>query len=145
MDKTLFPLMLLLLFGGCAQTQKELAPSVRHMIKSEKLKITMKKIDNVIYERHMSELDRDRIRGRYVLSLAENLRNLSEELILIEASDTKANETDAYRTYARLIDAEADALESLASKKRFEYLPARVEKVKNICNSCHTHFRVEHR
>lgn len=144
MKKTLVILFSLILFG-CSAPQKSLDPSVRHMVKSDKLRVIMSRIDNVIYERQQSELDRDRMRGRYVRSLAQTLRDLSHELELIESLDDANNESRLYKSYGELMYQEARDLEYLAQQQAYENLPQSVENIKNICNSCHAQFGVEQR
>jgi len=144
MKKIVFILSLLTLFG-CTQPQKTVNPSLRHMVKSDKLQLVMSKIDNVIYERQLSELDRDRRRGRHVSSLAETLRDLSRELELIESLDSSSDDSEIYKRYADLIHDEADVLDSLAQQQAYENLPDALENIKNICNSCHIHYGVEPR
>jgi len=139
--------LMTVVFGlfGCSHSTQELDPSLRHMLKSEKLYITMKKLDSIVYERQLSELDRDRARGRHVLDLATTLRSLSSELEAISQIDEQKDKIELYKSYAKLINTEAQALESITQNYTFEYLPQRVESIKNICNSCHAHFNVEHR
>jgi cytochrome c556 len=142
MKKILLILVMLLGFSACVRPSKELNPPSIHMIKSKKLKILMQQLDNVIYERQMSELDRDHRRRRYVKSMAISLKKLSDELKLIEPIDANVSERNYYKEYAQLLDVEVDALDSLAKENTFEYLPNRLNSINNICNSCHTQFNV---
>jgi hypothetical protein len=65
------------IFLGCAAKEQSSKPAVKHMIQSEKLRILMRELDLVVYERQKSELERDKMRKRYVLTLADTLKKLS--------------------------------------------------------------------
>lgn len=137
-------LALFLLFGlfGCSFKDTSKSTPVRHMIKSEKLHILMRELDMVIYERQKSEIDRDAMRKRYLLTLSETLKNLSGELDKLV--DEKSQEDQAvYKKHALLLKANANDLEDLAKKYQFELLTQRLEEVKQSCNSCHQHFGVK--
>lgn len=136
---------LLIIFSGCSHSQKELDPSVRHILKSDKFQIIMQKLDSVIYERRLSELDRDRRRGRYVNSLSQTLREFSDELALIESSDTSSDDAILYKEYSKRIIVQADKLEILAKKQTFKHLEKNIKDIENICNSCHVHYGIEHK
>jgi|GEM_PF-5658045 len=142
MKKFVLILMILLAFTACVHPKKELDPAINHMKKSEKLTMMMHQLDNVVYEREMSELDRDQRRGLYVKSMAVTLKNLSDELKLIEPKDASKSEKNFYKEYAQLLDVEVEALDLLAKDNTFEYLPGRLNSINNICNSCHTQFNV---
>ena len=138
-------LALFLLFGlfGCSSKDGATGTPVRHMIKSEKLHILMRELDMVIYERQKSEIDRDAMRKRYLLTLADTLKNLSGELNKLV--DEKSSKDQAvYQKHALLIEKNANDLEDLAQRYQFELLSQRLDEVKHSCNSCHQHFGVKH-
>lgn len=138
-------LALFLLFGlfGCSLKNTANSTPVRHMIKSEKLHILMRELDMVIYERQKSEIDRDAMRKRYLLTLSDTLKNLSGELDKLVDEKSKEDQK-VYKKHALLLKANANDLEELAMTYQFEMLPQRLSEVKQSCNSCHQHFGVKH-
>lgn len=136
--------LLLLGLSGCSMhQQKEKSSSVRHMIKSEKLREMMRELDMVVYERQKSEIDRDSLRQRYVLSLAQTLRNLSEELGKLK-EHKEPSDLDVYKKHAALLQENAQQLDSVAHSYKFELLPQALQEVRNTCGSCHQHFGIKH-
>jgi cytochrome c556 len=135
---------LFLLFGlfGCSSKDTTKSTPVRHMIKSDKLHILMRELDMVIYERQKSEIDRDAMRKRYLLTLADTLKNLSGELDKLIDEKNKEDQK-VYQKHALLLKANANDLEELAHSYRFELLSQRLDEVKQSCNSCHKHFGVK--
>lgn len=134
-----------LLFGlfGCSSKDTTKSTPVRHMIKSEKLHLLMRELDMVIYERQKSEIDRDAMRKRYLLTLADTLKNLSGELNKL-VEEKSAKDQAAYKKHALLLEKNANDLEDLAQRYQFELLSQRLEEVKKSCSSCHQHFGVKH-
>ena len=134
-------MVLFLVLGGCSVKETEQKKdSVRHMIKSEKLHLLMRELDMVVYERQKSELDRDRLRKRYVLNLAQTIKELSSELEKIKTQD----DAEVYKKHAKLLEQSSNSLRLTAERYEFEMLDQNLQELKNICNSCHKHFRVEH-
>lgn len=141
--KMFFAFFLLLGLFGCSSKDTAKSTPVRHMIKSEKLHLLMRELDMVIYERQKSEIDRDAMRKRYLLTLADTLKNLSGELNKLV--DEKSSKDQAvYQKHALLIEKNANDLEDLAQRYQFELLSQRLDEVKQSCNSCHQHFGVKH-
>lgn len=140
--KMFFAFFLLLGLFGCSSKEASQSTPVRHMIKSEKLHILMRELDMVIYERQKSEIDRDTMRQRYLLTLSDTLKNLSGELDKLV--DEKSKEDQAvYKKHALLLKTNANDLEDLAQSYRFEFLSQRLAEVKQTCQSCHQHFGVK--
>ena len=135
-------LFTLLALFGCSSKEVHESTPVRHMIKSEKLHILMRELDMVIYERQKSEIDRDAMRKRYLLTLADTLKNLSGELDKLVDEKSKEDQK-VYKKHAFLLKTNANDLEELAQKYQFELLAQRLEEVKHSCNSCHVHFGIK--
>lgn len=62
--KVLFINILFLLLSGCAIKQTELNEIEKHTINSSELKVLMRELDMVVYDRYKSELERDDTRRR---------------------------------------------------------------------------------
>jgi len=142
--KIVLAALLLLGLSACSTHQQEnKSSSVRHMIKSEQLREMMRELDMVVYERQKSEIDRDSLRKRYVLTLAQTLRKLSSELSKIKQTK-QLSDVQVYEKHASLLQENATDLENLAKSYKFELLPQSLQEVRNTCSSCHKHFGVKH-
>lgn len=135
----------LFLFSGCALKEQSDKPALKHMIQSEKLRLLMRELDLVVYERQKSELERDKMRKRYVLTLADTLKKLSAEVENMPkgdlGSDLTPSDFDDYKRYAKSLNQDANELYALAQNYEFELLTRKMEDIKISCNSCHKQFR----
>lgn len=140
-------IVLFFLLNGCAGKEHESSTALKHMIQSEKLRLLMRELDMVVYERQKSELDRDRMRKRYMLSMGETLKNLSAEVKNISERDLGAKLTQddivEYKKYANNLSINADEIYEIAQKYEFEKLNQKLEDIKVSCNACHKKFREE--
>jgi len=138
---------LLFLLSGCVNKEHDNSRAVEHMIQSQKLRLLMRELDMVVYERQKSELDRDKMRKRYMLSLGETLKKLSADVESMPESDLglKLRQEDVleYKKYAKRLTQKADEIYNLAQKYEFEELNQKLEDVKVSCNACHKQFRKE--
>jgi hypothetical protein len=136
---------LLVVFSGCSPREQNTKPLVKHMIQSQKLRLLMRELDLVVYEPQKSELERDEIRKRYALTLADTLKRLSVEVENMSKSDLgsnlAANDFDAYKKHAKLLNKNANELYELAQNYKFELIDKKMQDVKISCDSCHNHFR----
>ncbi|TKI70320.1 hypothetical protein FCU45_03285 [Sulfurimonas crateris] len=135
----------LFLFSGCSLKEQSSKPALKHMIQSEKLRILMRELDLVVYERQKSELERDKMRKRYVFTLADTLKKLSAEIENMPkgdlGSDLTPGDFDDYKRYAKNLNQDANELYLLAQNYEFELLTKKMEDIKTSCNSCHKQFR----
>jgi cytochrome c556 len=133
------------IFLGCAAKEQSNKPAVKHMIQSEKLRILMRELDLVVYERQKSELERDKMRKRYVLTLADTLKKLSAEVENMPMGELGSGLTSddfyEYKGYAKSLNQDANELYILAQNYEFELLSKKMEDIKVSCNSCHKQFR----
>lgn len=135
----------LFIFSGCSLKEQSDKPAVKHMIQSEKLRILMRELDLVVYERQKSELERDKMRKRYVFTLADTLKKLSAEIENMPkgdlGNDLTPSDFDEYKRYAKSLNQDANELSILAQNYEFELLSKKMEDIKISCNSCHKQFR----
>ncbi|WP_295084946.1 hypothetical protein [Sulfurimonas sp.] len=140
-------IILIFVSSGCVSKEHDNKKALKHMIQSEKLRLLMRELDMVVYERQKSELDRDKMRKRYMLSLGDTLKHLSAEIENMSESDLglKLTQEDIqeYKRYAKNLSLDADEIYDLAHKYEFELLNKKLEDVKVSCNACHKQFRKE--
>ncbi len=133
------------MLSGCSVKEQSVKPAIKHMIQSQKLRNLMRELDLVVYERQKSELERDKMRKRYVLTLADTLKKLSAEVENMPkgdlGSDLTSDDFDEYKRYAKRLNHDANELYLLAKKYEFELLNRKMEDIKISCNSCHKQFR----
>lgn len=133
------------MLSGCALKEQSAKPAIKHMIQSQKLRNLMRELDLVVYERQKSELERDKMRKRYVLTLADTLKKLSAEVENMPkgdlGSDLTSDDFDEYKRYAKRLNHDANELYALAQNYEFELLTRKMEDIKISCNSCHKQFR----
>ncbi len=133
------------MLSGCSVKEQSAKPAIKHMIQSQKLRNLMRELDLVVYERQKSELERDKMRKRYVLTLADTLKKLSAEVENMPkgdlGSDLTSDDFDEYKRYAKRLNHDANELYALAQNYEFELLNRKMEDIKISCNSCHKQFR----
>lgn len=144
--KIIFLSMSMFILNGCIPQEPSPLADVRvHMIESQKLSLLVREIDLVVYERLKSELERDNMRRRYALRLAEVLKDLSYRIENVSDNElvTIVNKKDikVYREYASKLYINSEEIHSVAQNYEFEKLPSKLDEMEANCNACHSHFR----
>ncbi len=146
LSKFLFLISFILIFSSCSQKNTPVADTKCHIIESAKLNALMHELDMVIYDRFKSELERDNIRRRYSLTLADTIKKLSQKIknIDCEKFDTELSKEElcAYKKYSNELYDNSSKIYIIAKRYEFEKLPLELDNLKKICNSCHKEFGV---
>ena len=144
--KVIFLSLVIFVLNGCVS--KELSPledAKKHMLESEKLSLLVHELDQVVYNRLKSELERDNIRRRYALNLAETLKDLSDHLESISndklGTIVDKKDVDVYKQYAKKLYINSQEIHNIAQKYELEKLPSKLVEMLAFCNACHTEIR----
>mgnify|MGYP000105894008 CR=1 FL=1 len=149
--RVLFLIISLLLLSACVskntsstnlttiETEKE------HKIKSEELRLLMRELNMVVYDRQKSELDRDDIRRRYALNLSDVVKELSYKIEHIPQDGLGENLTqkdrELYAHYANRLYKNGEEIYDVAQKYELEKLDNKIENMQRTCDGCHALFR----
>ncbi len=119
--------------------------SREHSVESEELKILMRELNLVIYDRQKSELERDDIRRRYALNLADTIKELAYKVEHIPSDVLKKRLNDAevavYTGYARELYRDGEQIHTVAERYELEKLDETIAKTERTCDRCHALFR----
>lgn len=142
-------LSLLFLFASCASKEssfRSAKDAKEHMTESNKLNELMHELDMVVYDRFKSELQRDNIRRRYALNIAEKIKKLAFDIKEITPDKLGLNATkeniEIFNIYAKKLYKNSQEIEEIAQKYELEKLPSSLETMERTCNSCHSNFRI---
>ena len=145
--RILFLVISLLLFSACVS--KDTATSnlttteieKEHKIESEELRLLMQELNMVVYDRQKSELDRDDIRRRYALNLADVVKGFAKKIESIPVDklgkELTAEDRALYLYYAQALYKDGEAINAVAQNYEIEKLESRVAKMEQTCNRCH--------
>ncbi len=149
--RVLFLAISLLLFSACVS--KDTATSnlttteaeKEHKIESEELRLLMQELNMVVYDRQKSELDRDDIRRRYALNLADVVKGFAKKIELIPAdklgNELTAEDREMYLYYAQALYKNGEAINAVAQNYEMEKLDSTIVKMQQTCNRCHALLR----
>ena len=143
MPVVIFFLSLFLLLG-CSQTSKN-PPSQMHKLRADTVKRLMHEIDGVMYRYNRSEIERDDDKQRYAITLALQLRHMSERIeVIIDDAKIDACKEDKthFKSYAATLREHADTIKGYADVYDFERVDAALGDTLHLCNRCHEHFCV---
>ena len=146
LNNFLFFLFFILIFSSCSQKSTPVADDTCHMTEYAELNTLMHELDMVIYDRFKSELERDNIRRRYALTLADTIKELSLKIKDIDCKkfDHKLSKEEiaTYHKYSEELYENSIKIDTIAQRYEFEKLPQELDNLKQICNSCHNVFKV---
>lgn len=141
----------LLVLSACVSKEtvpsqsSEFVANKEHKIESEELKILMRELNMVVYDRQKSELDRDDIRRRYALNLADVIKELAYKVENIPLNATEKvlddQEKAVYTRYARELYMDGERIDIVAQKYELEKLDDAIAKTERTCERCHALFR----
>ena len=143
---------LLLFAGGCTSIDQDQLPKLAekgkaslHSVKSTKLKNVMHDLNNLVFERFYSEIDRDNMRVRYSKEIAGIVTSMSEDIEKIRQTGDELNLTDEqrlmFKSMAMELEQEGENLKKIAVEYRTESIRPTLDRMVNICNRCHSEFR----
>ncbi len=123
-----------------AQTSKK-----EHKIESEELRVLMRELNMVVYDRQKSELDRDDLRRRYALNLADVVKELAYKVEHIPQNELGKELTDhdqaIYVRYAHELYLNGEEIDRVAQKYELEKLDGAIAKTQQTCDRCHALLR----
>lgn len=127
--------------SACAQAPTTPAASVHF---SAQLKHIMRRMNTLIYERNLSELELDRERLERARELAAAATALAREAGAPDDSAAGADgaEQREFARFAHALATEAALLDELATAGRYGELAAQMQRVGDQCVACHRRFRV---
>ena len=111
------------------------------MIESEKLTLLLHELDMTVYERFKSELEKDDIRQRYAMSLANTLKGLVKRMEETMPESLEKKDVNLYNGYVKELEKKANDIEVTAKRYELEKLKERLSVVQITCNDCHKRFR----
>jgi len=138
--------------SGCAGTDGESLPKLAvdgkaslHSVKSGKLKSIMHDLDNLVFDRFYSEIDRDNMRVRYSKEMAQIVASMSDDIQKIRQSgdELELNEEQRllFKNLAMELEQESENLKKIALEYRTESIRPTLDRMVNVCNRCHSQFR----
>ncbi|MBU0721093.1 cytochrome c [bacterium] len=131
--KILFFSIVFVCFTGCTSVYVQ-SNSDAHVQESEKLRLLMRELDLVVYDRFKSELERDDMRRRYAMILAETIKELSKKI-------EDKNNPKTFQKYSKQLYQNAQELYKIADRYELENLQTKIDAITRTCNSCHIQVR----
>jgi hypothetical protein len=132
--------------AGCAVQQETAvcsgAGGEMHGTPLQEVMCTLKR---AVYEdEHRSELERDDLRRRYALNLADTVAALTEEIADVETMMPKlrpgTGDADAYAAYTEALKGQGKRIRAIAEGYETEKIDHAVSEMIRICNRCHARF-----
>ena len=149
--RMLFMMLSLLLLSACVSKSSSsanvtsLEEEKKHKIESEELRLLMRELNMVVYDRQKSELDRDDIRRRYALNLADVVKELAYKIEHIPQDGLGKNLTqkdrELYAHYAHKLYKNSEEIYDVAQKYELEKLDNKIDNMQRTCDGCHALFR----
>ena len=135
--------ILSLSFSGCSSPViTDSQESVNH--KADRLvymRRMLNDLNDVIYERHKSEMERDDDRKRYASNFANTLKTVSSIVAKFPQNDTTITiEESKLKSYAELskkLYTQGETIQKIADSYDFNALNSAIEDVKTTCTKCH--------
>ena len=116
-----------------------------HSVKSAKLKGIMHDLDNLVFDRFYSEIDRDNMRVRYSKEIALIISSMSDDIQKIRQSgdelELNQEQRMLFKTLAMELEQESENLKKIALDYRTESIRPTLDRMINVCNRCHSQFR----
>ena len=140
------------LLSGCSGVEQESLPKLAekgkasmHSVKSAKLKGIMHDLDNLVFDRFYSEIDRDNMRVRYSKEIALIISSMSDDIQKIRQSgdelELNQEQRMLFKTLAMELEQESENLKKIALDYRTESIRPTLDRMINVCNRCHSQFR----
>lgn len=138
-----FMIIAVVLLSGCTSPEvEECKPCVNH---KENRLVYMKRmlsdLNNVIYARHKSEMERDDDRKRYANSFAKTLKSMSSRIMEFPKDDVnftiQSGDLQHYNELSKKLYTQGEAIEKIADAYAFESLDLAIDDVKGTCTKCH--------
>jgi len=127
---------------GCTTPGSAPKEVMRHAVDTEKMKAVMLDMNNIVFEKHVSELERDQMRLRSAKEIATLVEQIADGL---KAGKETATLPPADRERVNGISGElrnhASNLREIAQKLEAEKIPPALNRMLDTCDSCHAVYR----
>lgn len=145
MKNIILALVVLLTFG-CQSTKQFFTPKQAHIEKSESLNAIMIELENLIFERYYTEIERDEKRIRYTKEISTLLDDIATESKKIQATPpfkAKLSDEDAiiYMSLANELEQKVQDLRDITDSYQTEKITPTLQQMTDICNRCHAKFQ----
>jgi len=142
----------IIVLGGCTGAERDALPVLSdkegaslHSVKSQKLKNVMHDLNNLVFERFYSEIDRDNMRVRYSKNIADIVASMSSDIEKIRQAGNELNlkpsEKALFDALAAELAREGENLRLIAVDYKTERIRPALDRMINTCNRCHAQFR----
>lgn len=136
---------LCLLCSPAARVQSQETGPALSTIHSDKLIQSMRRLNELAYEREYTELGLDRLRADQIHALVRETeilvnkaKNLSE---IVTGGQLTSEERITFRAIASQLHTEAVSLQTAISANNFVNVDAGYRRLQETCNACHNLFR----
>jgi len=141
MYKNFFILTSLLFLSSCSQPEVKKNSIAMHIDQNNKLYIMMHSLNSSIYKKNRSELEIDDAKRRYALNIATNIKQSSNLLNRYGKKNLKNDNLKNFFDLNEQLLIHASKIELIANNYEMEKLDNEIERLNNICTSCHIQFR----
>lgn len=153
--KTMTLLLLLALFTACAGPaihqdhiaggHSDTGQPALHALRDNHLRELMDRMDSLMQERFMTELQLDKERRKYSRQIAETAGSLAANVEAIIASmpglQLNAAEQSTFLALASKLREEMGQLKLNAEQNHIDAIPENLHEINTTCTSCHALFR----
>lgn len=123
----------------------ETGTPVLHAIDNDELRLLMDRMNSLMFERNLTELELDSQRRAAVSKVSAAARDLEQAIDGILAAEPKLSldegEKKVFRSLATNLKGEAQTLKAQADAHQVDAIPVTLEKMSATCTSCHELFR----
>lgn len=132
------------LLQGCGDAPNPEQETMRHAVDSTKMKLVLADMQNIVFEREMSELERDNYRLRYAREIATLVDQIADGL---EASPEIARLPQADRErigqLGQRLQDHGNNLDAIVADYAVERLRPELSLLMETCHACHVKYRKE--
>ena len=126
------------------QLLQEKSKSVLNAIHSNDVRIIMRRLNVLAYEREFTELELEKLRARQIKLLAQTageLAQTAEQLPEDVQKDLNREDQTTFRAMANQLYSESLRLEKEAEANNYRALNEGYQRLRETCNACHRLFR----
>jgi len=149
---TLVLALFVLVLGACSQEKKQPGINqlkehtpVLHAIDSSELRILMRRINNLMLERNLTQPEMDSYRQQALAQVIESANGVLKAIDRIIAAKPKLNlnpsEEQMFEKMALNLQEEANQLKQQAQSSQMEQVQNTLQNISATCNACHVLFR----
>lgn len=118
---------------------------VLHAIDNQELRTVMNRINNLMHERNLTDLEMDKQRKEGLDAVLKAANGVEQALGGMVAAEPRLNldagERKVFHSLAANLNEEAKTLKAQTVAQQTDAIPATLEKMNTTCNSCHELFR----